>query len=476
MTTFEKELQDALGDAVTFDPQILSSYDHDLGEMPGPLMMLIKHVPQVVVAARNVSDVCKALTIAEKHKIAVTPRAQATSGYGGTIPCKGGMVLDVSGLNRVLAVDPDGVVDVEPGVIWEELSRVLNKVKLDNRVCPTSAPSSTVGGWFAMGGVGIGSLCYGSILNSILAIDVVGLDGKVTTYTGSKIEPFYQTCGTLGVVTRLRLACRDAVVLQPAAVWLPDATKVAEFLSQIPKRIALYSASVQSDGYCSMRASAEGNKPIIDSGFLVSLAIPKVEFDQSELAAVTRASGGRVLDEEIAAREWDERYYPMRIKRIGPSVLVGEYYIPLEEFAACFESIRSAISKDIVGLEGFAIRGGRMAVLIYVLDNSGSLFYPLRMAKAMLPLQIATRHGGSMYASGMWFAAACQKLLGNDKHKEVSRLKKSVDPRHLLNPGKSSGPRFPFLPFLNLSRLILIGTALMAPISARLPYKRPKAS
>jgi hypothetical protein len=51
-----------------------------------------------------------------------------------------------------------------------------------------------------------------------------------------------------------------------------------------------------------------------------------------------------------------------------------------------------------------------------------------------------------------------------------------VDPRHLLNPGKSSGPRFPFLPFLNLSRLILIGTALMAPISAKLPYKRPKAS
>jgi len=152
--TYREDFDRGLGDAVTFDLQILRSYDHDLGEMPRALMALIEHLPQVVVAARTVADVTEALVLALKHHIPVTPRGQATSGYGGAVPCRGGMVLDLSNLNKVIAVDSEkATVDVEPGVVWQELSRTLAAHGLDNRVCPTSAPSSTVGGWFASAGV-----------------------------------------------------------------------------------------------------------------------------------------------------------------------------------------------------------------------------------------------------------------------------------------------------------------------------------
>ena len=475
MKTSEEELREALGTAVTFDPQILRTYDHDLGEMPGPLMAMIKHVPEIVVAARSVQDVTQALAIAGKHHIPVTPRAQATSGYGGAVPCKGGMVLDVSGLDRVLAVNPqDAIVDVEPGVIWEALSRTLAKAGLDNRVCPTSAPSSTVGGWFAMGGVGIGSLSYGSIRDNVLEIDVAGLDGTITTYAGEQIEPFHQSCGTLGVFTRLRLACRKAEVMRPAAVWLPGAEQVAQFLAQAEHQLPLYSACLQSSGYCAMRAEADGHAPAIDSGFLVSLVAPEATLDEVELSLLAKAHGGRMLDQGVAAREWTERFYPMRIKKIGPSVLVGEFYVPLTGFAACIKAIQSALPKDLLGMEGFAVRNGRLAVLVYILDDAGALLYPLRMGKAMIPLGIAKRHGGSIYASGMWFAAERKKLFGTDKFNAVARLKRRLDKDELLNPGKTSGPSFPFLPFLSLSRLIVVGTAMIAPLSARLPYKRSK--
>jgi len=255
MRTADQELREALGAAVSFDPQIRRAYDHDLAEMPALLMAMIQPVPEVVVAARSVREVALALAIAGRHGIPVTPRAQATSGYGGAVPCKGGMVLDVSGLNRVLAIHvEEATVDVEPGVVWEALSRTLAKAGLDNRVCPTSAPASTVGGWFAMGGVGIGSLRHGSIRDNVLEIDVAGLDGRVTTYAGAQLEPFHQACGTLGVITRLRLACRQAEVMRPIALWLPSAEQAAQCLARAESELPVYSACLQSSGYCAMRA------------------------------------------------------------------------------------------------------------------------------------------------------------------------------------------------------------------------------
>ena len=474
MTNLQACVQ-TLGEVATSDSQILRSYD--LGEMPGVLMAMVNHTPQLVVAARTVDDVRRALELAARHGLPVTPRGQASSGYGGAIPSKGGMVLDLSNMNRLLSVDAvNATVDVEPGVIWEHLSKALAPHGLDNRVCPTSAPSSTVGGWFAMGGVGIGSLRHGSIRDNVLEIDVAGLDGSVHTYSGDEMEVFHQTCGSLGVVTRLRLACRKAEAMALFAAWFPSADRASGFLEGAERALAPYSASVQSAGYASMRGQADGHAPVIGAGFLVSLAIPRSDADETAVARLAEEHCGKPLPRDIAEAEWNGRYYPMRIKKAGPSALVGEFYIPLERFAACWNDIVTALPKDELGLEAFAVRGGRMAVLIYILDDAGTLLYPLRMAKAMIPLRIAARHGGGGYAAGMWFAGMAKRIFGEEKFAHAKARKDALDPHGLLNPGKLKGPGLPFLPFVSLSGLILFGTAVIAPLSARLSYTRPKAS
>ncbi len=467
--TYQEEVREAFGEAASFDPQILRSYDHDLGEMPRPLMAMIRHQPHTVVVARSREDVATALRLAARHGAPVTPRAQASSGYGGAIPSRGGMVLDVSGFNRILAVDaPGATVDVEPGVVWEELSRALAPHGLDNRVCPTSAPSSTVGGWFAMGGVGIGSLRYGSIRDNVLEIDVAGLDGTIHTYRGEAMEPFHQTCGSLGVITRLRLACRPAEDLLPLAAWLPDVAAVARLMELVAAWPAAYSASVQSAGYCALRAAAEGHTPAVSSGFLVSLAVSPQDGAAAQAASLIARCAGSLLDAQTAREEWEGRYYPMRIRKIGPSALVGEYTVPLQGFAAVCDAMRAALPKDDFGIEAFAVKGGCMAVLVYILDDAGALLYPLRMAKAMIPMRLAARHGGAPYATGMWFAALAKAVYGPDKLAAVRRLKAGRDAGDLLNPGKLDGPGLPFAPWVNLSRLIVAATAWLAPLAARL--------
>lgn len=475
--TYQEAAERAFGEAVSFDPQILRSYDHDLGEMPRPLMALIQHRPHTVVVARSAADVATALSLAQRYDVPVTPRGQASAGYGGAIPCRGGLVLDLSNCNRVLTVDAaKATVDVEPGVVWEDLSRALAPHGMDNRVCPTSAPSSTVGGWFAMGGVGIGSLRYGSIRDSVLEIDVAGLDGTIRTFAGADMEPYHQTCGGLGVITRLRLACRPAEAIVPLAVRLPDAEAAASFLETLETSPAVYSASLVNAGYCALRAQAEGHTPAIASGFLVSLALFASKADAAAIASLAAACGGELLAEAVAATEWEGRYYPMRIKKIGPSALVGEFFVPFSGFAATAAALTAALARDGFGLEAFAVCGGKLAVLVYILDDAKALLYPLRMAKAMIPLRLASRHGGTPYATGMWFSALARTIYGPEKFAQVKRLKTRQDTRDLLNPGTISGPWLPFLPLISLSRCILWGTACLAPLAARLAYTRRRTA
>jgi FAD/FMN-containing dehydrogenase len=470
---FQTELEDAFGEAVSFDPQILRSYDHDLGEMPWLLTRMVRHTPAAVVVARSAEDAATALRVAGKYGVPVTPRAQASSGYGGSMPSRGGLMLDLSGFNRVLRIDVERqTADVEPGVVWEELSRELRKKGLDTRLCPTSAPSSTAGGWFAMGGVGIGSLEYGAFFENVLEIDVISPDGRSHTLSGEDMAPFYQTCGALGIITRLRLACRAAEPMTPVAVRLPSAAAAVSFVELARSRLCAYSAAIQCAKYCAMRAGAEGHAPDIDEGFLAVLAVPEKRMDHDEAARFAAAVRGRLLPEEVAGAEWNGRYYPMRIKKQGPSLLVGEFFIPAAGFAATYEDLQKALPDDAFGIEAFAVRDGRFAVLVYLLDDAKSPLYPVRMIKAMIPLRVAERHGGSAYATGMWFSALAGSVYGPEKLRRVTLMKKSTDPRNILNPGKIGGPRLPFLPFINLSRCILLASSLAAPLAVRLTYKK----
>jgi FAD/FMN-containing dehydrogenase len=233
---------------------------------------------------------------------------------------------------------------------------------------------------------------------------------------------------------------------------------------------------MQSSGYCSMRAQADGHMPVIDGGCLVFLAVAGSSVCDGDVAQLAQAHRGKVLSRAEADAEWAERYYPMRIKKIGPSLLVGEFYIPLNNFPACWNEIAAALPKDELGLEAFGVRGGQLAVLVYILDNARNTLYPLRMAKATIPLRIASRHGGGGYATGMWFAGLAKKIFGAEKLFRVEHRKRELDPDDLMNPGKLKGPALPFLSIINLSKLILFGTTMIAPLAARLPYGRSNAS
>ena len=90
----------------------------------------------------------------------------------------------------------------------------------------------------------------------------------------------------------------------------------------------------------------------------------------------------------------------MRLKRGGPSLLCGEYVVPRSLFGPCWKKITERMPRDIVGLEAFADNQNQMSTLVYVLDSSEDFLSLFRMGKAMIPLHVARRFGGYVYASG----------------------------------------------------------------------------
>ncbi|WP_244256032.1 FAD-linked oxidase C-terminal domain-containing protein [Rathayibacter sp. VKM Ac-2760] len=136
--------------------------------------------PLGVVRARTVDDVRAALRHASAHGIPVVTRGAASGLAGGASAGEGVLVLDVSGLDRIIEIDPvDGVARVEPGVVTADLDRAAAVHGLLYAPDPGSVEIATIGGTIATNAGGLRGAKYGVTRDAVLALDVVLADGSL---------------------------------------------------------------------------------------------------------------------------------------------------------------------------------------------------------------------------------------------------------------------------------------------------------
>ena len=170
MNTEQQSYLEKFGTRVTFDRTERVLYGHDIAAIPNLVKPLVGDTtPDAVVQPHSEEELVDLVRWAYGQGIPLTPRAKASSGYGGVIPVKKGLVVDFYRMKDVLTVDDAGqTVTVQPGITWEQLDNALKPHNLTLRLYPTSYPSSIVGGWLAQGGAGIGSYEYGYYRESVL--------------------------------------------------------------------------------------------------------------------------------------------------------------------------------------------------------------------------------------------------------------------------------------------------------------------
>ena len=138
-------LRGTFGERVTFDRTERRLYGHDIGALPHLVRPLIRNsTPDAVVQPETESELVDLVRWARDRDIPLTPRAKASSGYGGVIPVKGGVVVDFYRLRAVEAIDASELTArVQPGITWDNLDRALSRQGLTLRLYPSSYPSWT---------------------------------------------------------------------------------------------------------------------------------------------------------------------------------------------------------------------------------------------------------------------------------------------------------------------------------------------
>ncbi|HMB45617.1 MAG TPA: FAD-binding oxidoreductase [Candidatus Methanoperedens sp.] len=190
--------------------------------------------PDAVVQPQDEEELIEIVRWAILNKVPLTPRGKATSGYGGAIPVNKGIVIDFYRMKKVLAIDPKNkTVRVQPGITWEKLDTELNKQGLTLRLYPTSYPSSTVGGWLAQGGAGIGSYEYGYFRENVESAKVVLPSGDVKVFSGNELELIADAEGITGLIIEVKLRIQPREDIEVAALACSDANRLQELVNSI---------------------------------------------------------------------------------------------------------------------------------------------------------------------------------------------------------------------------------------------------
>lgn len=144
-----------------------------------------RHFPDLIVRPANTAEVVTAVRLAKKHRLPVIPYGAGSGVCGGTLPVRGGVMLDVKRMNRVLAVnDADLTVTAQSGVMGQTLENHLNHRGYTLGHFPSSIHCSTLGGWVAARSAGQNSSKYGKIEDMVTELEWVMPGGEVIRTAG----------------------------------------------------------------------------------------------------------------------------------------------------------------------------------------------------------------------------------------------------------------------------------------------------
>lgn len=136
--------------------------------------------PLAVVFPKSNEEVATILAWAVETAMAVVPRGGGSGVCGGAQAIRGGIVLDISEMHRVLSIDEESLaVEVEAGIRGDQLERELADRRMTLGHYPQSLAISSVGGWIAARSAGQASAGYGVIEDLLLGLTVVLSGGRI---------------------------------------------------------------------------------------------------------------------------------------------------------------------------------------------------------------------------------------------------------------------------------------------------------
>jgi len=219
--TLAAELSRLIGDParVLTAPAVLDRLSHDF-YWYSPILrpQLADKCGDVAVQPVSVEEVLAVMRFAGRREIPVTVRGAGTGNYGQCVPLQGGIVLDLSLMDKLEEITAEGVAVCQPGLRLGGLETEARKQGWELRMYPSTIVKASVGGFLGGGSGGIGSVAHGQLrdFDNVRAFEVVTMEDepRVVLHEGPAVHEILHAWGTNGVLTRIWLA------LTPAVEWM----------------------------------------------------------------------------------------------------------------------------------------------------------------------------------------------------------------------------------------------------------------
>ena len=440
------------------DDTTLAAHSYDWWPVAAKWRMQSKMpTPAELVALPTTTDeVAALLKWANAHTVAVTPWGRGSSVTGAPLPMQGGIVLDMSAMEKILLLDATNLlVTVQAGIWGHKLEEVLNARGLTLNHSPQSLDRSSPGGWVATRATGQFSSKWGGIEDLCLALKVVLGDGTViqTPLTpraamGPELRNlFIGSEGTLGVVTEVSLRIfpmgemrrLEAVVFDEVKLGL-DAVRLIMRAGLRPFLVRLY------DSTEARHALREPNfaQSVLFLGFEGPAAVAEAEY--TEAMRICADQGGQTLGsgpvETWMARRFDFSTIENVINRPGgmaETIEVAHFWDGIYETYMRLKAELAPYADEVLCHFSHAYPQGS-SLYVILLGQAASdaeaeerlhAIWDKSMRICLETGAAISHHHGVGLARRPYLADA----LGSS-YELLLRLKHACDPEGILNPGK----------------------------------------
>jgi len=422
-----------------------------------------QELPDVIVFPRSTAEVSAVMKLAHREKIPVVPRGAGTNLSGGTIPVKGGIIVEVSRMNRILEINTaDRRAVVEPGVVNLDLQNALAPLGYFYPPDPASQKSSTMGGNIGENAGGPMCLRYGVTAKYVCRIEIVLADGEVIN-VGDYVEDFpgydlrgvfIGSEGMLGVATKLTLH----IIPKPEASRtmlaifdrLEDSSQaVADIIGAgiIPGAIELLDQKM-----CQViEQSVKAGYPTDAAGILlieVAGLADTLEKQVQEISQFCQKNKARELRIAQTSAERDALWKGRRgafgsVARICPPYIVCDGTVPRDKLPAALHKVGEIAEKYKILIVNVAHAGDGNLHPLILFDVTNPEEHKAAKKAGGDILDACIAMGGTIsgeHGIGLEKIDAMRHMFDSADIAAMRKVKHIFDPDDMLNPGKMFPP------------------------------------